>query len=112
MLLQLFGARARSGPFAPDGACGEAALASTSGATPHIQPTGSTSASSPGASSLGAPSATKSRLGPRCQQVACELCPRCLASAAVHWSQATFRSLGARLATAPQPPSTSGVSSL
>ena len=43
------GARARSGPFAPDNACGAVALASTSVATTTRQPTVSTSASWPSA---------------------------------------------------------------
>src|SRR5688572_27380945 len=111
MLLPLFGARARSGSFAPDGACGEAALASTSGAATRLQPTESTSTSSPVAPSPGAPSATKNRSGLRCRQVAFAPCPRCLSSPAARWSRAAFRSLGARLVTAPQPPSMSGVSS-
>src|SRR5215217_4078847 len=51
------GARVRSGPFAPDNACGAVALASTSGATITRQPTGSTSGSWPSAPSLGGPSA-------------------------------------------------------
>src|SRR5688572_28515238 len=39
--LQALGARARSGPFAHDGACGEAVLASTSGVATPLQPIGS-----------------------------------------------------------------------
>src|SRR5262249_33202084 len=99
------------GPFAPDGACGAVVLASTSGAATRLQPIGSTSVSSPVASNLAIPSATTNRPGPKCQQAACEPCPRCLFSSVTHWSQATFRSPGARLVTAPQPPSMSGVSS-
>src|SRR4029434_8418683 len=103
--LQPPGARAQSGLFAPGGACGAVVLASTSMAATRLQPTGSTSASSPVASSLDVPSATTSRPGLRCRQGAFGPCPRCLFSSATHWSQATFRSPCARLATAPQAPS-------
>src|SRR5688572_17335361 len=97
MPLQPPGARARSGPFALDSACGAVALASTSAATTTPQPTGSISGSWPSALSLGAPSATKNRPGPRGRQVACGPCPRCLVSSAVR----LFRCLACRVS---QPP--------
>src|SRR5262249_11998541 len=109
--LQPPGARARSGLFAPNNACGAVALASTLGATITRQPTGSTAGSWPSAPRLGGPSATKNRPGPRCRQVACEPCPKCLFSSAAHWPQATFQALPARCPTAPQPLLTSGGSS-
>jgi len=111
MPLQPLGARVRSGPFAPDGACDEAALARPSGAATRLEPTGSTSASSPVASSPGAPSATQNRSGLRCRQVAFAPGSRSLVSPAARCSQATFRWPEVRLATAPPPPSMFGVSS-
>src|SRR6516225_6324151 len=78
MLLQPPGARARSGLFAPDGACGDVVRASTPEATATPQPTGSTSVASPVASSLAVLSATRRQPGRRCQPAACAPCPRCL----------------------------------
>ena len=58
--------------------------------------------------SLGAPSATKSRPGPRRQQAACGPWPRWPFSPATRSFQATSRAPGAQLAIGIQPPVTSG----
>src|SRR5262249_9341855 len=109
--LQPPGARAPSGLCALGGACGAVVLASPSMAATRLQPTGSTAASWPSASSLGASSATTSRPGPRCRPAACGPCPKYPFSSGVRWSRATSQSPRAQLATAPRLPWTSDGSS-
>ena len=105
------GAHARSGPFAPHGACGDVVLARPSAAATRLQPPGSTSVSSPGASRLDAPAATHNRPGPPGRHAAGDPCPRCLVAWATRGSRAAPPAPGARLATAPPPPATCGGSS-